>query len=484
MLLKQAKITKTEILASIVLAIAVGILSYFLNNPFNGILLVSAICMSIYLVIFKKRLLLSAIAFLIPISVGFTAPGTGAKLSIPSESLSLILFLAICIQFVIKNENRVRFKNGISILLLADFLWFIISSITSTHPEVSFKRLFIKAIFLLVFYFLPLQLFKTEKTRIKLILIYALGIIPIIFLTFWQHAMYDFNPRTVFAICQPYYNDHTIYGACLAFLLPVLGIVVFKNTYFFKRDYAKYFWIVVLLIISLAFLFALSRAAWLSVLVAMVFYILLRLGMRFKGFLILTVISVFCFFVLKDAFLSYAEKNDSVSNDGDIQNHVESVTNLKSDASNLERINRWNCAWQMFKDKPIVGFGPGTYQFEYSAYQTSEFKTYISTNHGDRGNAHSEYLSALSETGLIGGLIFATLIFYSIFIALKIWDHAQKYSQHKIKWEAMAVTLALITFYSHGLFNSFSDQDKMAFLLYGSLAVLSFYESHAKKTQL
>lgn len=36
--------------------------------------------------------------------------------------------------------------------------------------------------------------------------------------------------------------------------------------------------------------------------------------------------------------------------------------------------------------------GAGTYQFNYSVYQLNEEKTYISTNLGDKGNAHSEYL--------------------------------------------------------------------------------------------
>ena len=52
----------------------------------------------------------------------------------------------------------------------------------------------------------------------------------------------------------------------------------------------------------------------------------------------------------------------------------------------MERINRWKCAVSMFKEKPILGYGPGTYQFHYGVFQNHKDKTIISTNSGDMGN--------------------------------------------------------------------------------------------------
>ena len=34
--------------------------------------------------------------------------------------------------------------------------------------------------------------------------------------------------------------------------------------------------------------------------------------------------------------------------------------NVSTDASNLERINRWNCAIRMYAERPFLGHGPGT----------------------------------------------------------------------------------------------------------------------------
>ncbi len=440
----------------------------------NGILILSVIGFGSFLILEKKRVLIKLIALLVPLSIGLEIPGTGAKLSMPSEGIALVLVLFVIAYHLIKKNNSLNLKSTISRILALDLGWTFICALLSSHPDVSFKRLIIKVVFVLAFFYLPLELMRKEKSKLKLLLLYALGTLPVIYFTFKLHSHYHFDPKVVFSICQPYFNDHTIYGACLAFLLPILGVLIWKQKIFLDGKRSVWFWLVVLIIVFLAFLFALSRAAWISILIAIVFYLLVKAGMRFRGVLIICVAACIGFLALKDQFLIYAESNDSVSNDGDLQNHVESVTNLNSDASNLERVNRWNCAIQMFKERPLFGFGPGTYQFEYAAFQTSEFKTYISTNHGDRGNAHSEYLSALSENGALGLLIFLLLVFYSIRICLKLWDNLNSPSE---KWEIMAVLLALITFYSHGLFNSFSDQDKMAFLLYCSLAVVAYYEN-------
>ncbi len=110
------------------------------------------------------------------------------------------------------------------------------------------------------------------------------------------------------------------------------------------------------------------------------------------------------FFAFQHQILDRLEKNKQDSSANFIE-HVQSIANITSDASNLERINRWQAAIRLFNDRPVFGWGPGTYQFVYSPYQRSKEKTIISTNLGDKGNAHSEYLGPLAEMGFIGMLI-------------------------------------------------------------------------------
>ncbi len=78
-------------------------------------------------------------------------------------------------------------------------------------------------------------------------------------------------------------------------------------------------------------------------------------------------------------------------------------------------------------------------------------------------------MTYLSENGIIGLIIFTGLVLYSIYLGIQL-VYKIKDSQHKIL--VYSVLLGLITFYIHGLFNTFSDYDKMAVLYLGSLAIL------------
>lgn len=76
----------------------------------------------------------------------------------------------------------------------------------------------------------------------------------------------------------------------------------------------------------------------------------------------------------------------------------------------------------MWEERPVMGWGPGTYQFNYAPFQKSDEMTIISTNAGDMGNAHSEYIGPLAEQGvpgltfiliLVGTIIYTGTIIYS-----------------------------------------------------------------------
>lgn len=165
------------------------------------------------------------------------------------------------------------------------------------------------------------------------------------------------------------------------------------------------------------------------------------------------------------------EQNKVSSND-DLENNVESMSNISTDASNLERINRWACAIEMWHEKPLVGFGPGTYMFEYAPYQMSYNKTIISTNFGDVGNAHSEYLGPLAETGTLGLLIFLTLFLVSFSCGFKAYYKSNTARDKRIIATALC---SLSTYYLHGFLNNFLDTDKAAVIFWTLTAILVFY---------
>ena len=70
------------------------------------------------------------------------------------------------------------------------------------------------------------------------------------------------------------------------------------------------------------------------------------------------------------SILGMLQQNNQDSS-GNMVEHMTSITNISTDDSNVERLNRWACAFAMFDERPIVGWGPGTYKFIYSGYQKS-----------------------------------------------------------------------------------------------------------------
>lgn len=161
---------------------------------------------------------------------------------------------------------------------------------------------------------------------------------------------------------------------------------------------------------------------------------------------------------------------------------LQSATNVTTDASNLERINRWSCAITMFEERPFFGFGPGTYAFEYARFQEPENLTIISTNFGNMGNAHSEYLGPLAEMGLLGLLTVLAMvaaIFYSAIQLYLKWP----VEDHQGKVLLLSMILALTTYFVHGILNNFLDTDKAAVPIWGMCSIIISMEIQYRKKE-
>tara|TARA_B100001287_G_scaffold261641_1_gene250865 strand:+ start:2840 stop:3394 length:555 start_codon:yes stop_codon:yes gene_type:complete len=181
--------------------------------------------------------------------------------------------------------------------------------------------------------------------------------------------------------------------------------------------------------------------------------------------------------MFQNTVITKISTNDQDSSDNLIE-HFSSLSNISTDASNMERINRWKCALKMFKEKPVLGWGPSTYQFNYAPYQISNDKTIISTNFGDGGNAHSEYLGMLSESGIIGLLTLLLLLICVFFKIIKLYYHC---SDIEIKRLLFALLISLSSYFIHSLFNNFLDMDKASIAVWASLAIIVSIEQNLKK---
>jgi len=290
-------------------------------------------------------------------------------------------------------------------------------------------------------------------------------LIGVIFYTLINHSQYGFDEETGHWVMTPFYNDHTAYGAVLAMFIPViLGFSFNKNSTKSHRIIS----LAVFVLLIIAVIFSYSRAAWISLVFALGVYILIRLKVRFSWIAAAFVILVILFFSFQHQIIDTLERNEQDSST-DFVEHIKSIYNISSDASNLERINRWQAAIRMFDERPFLGWGPGTYQFLYAPFQRSKEKTIISTNAGDLGNAHSEYIGPMAEQGIFGLLTVLLIIIYSVITALKIH---KKSGNYEVRLFSLLMLMGLITYFMHGFLNNFLDTDKASVPVWGFLGII------------
>lgn len=418
------------------------------------------------LYVFSLDKVLLLVSFLTPLSLNIEDMDVGLGISLPVEPLLfgiLILFLAKLLY-----ERRYDMKvasHPISIVIYIMLFWMFITTLTSELPVVSAKYLVSRLWFVVPSFFVAAILFRKISNVHRFIWLYNIALIFVIAYTIINHARYGFSDSSAHWVMSPLYNDHTAYGAALAmFLILTIGYVFYPG-----YSQSKRFWIVsMVVLLSVATLFSLSRAAWISLAGAAGVFFLVYFRIRFRWIVILFVLFITVIFTFQHEIIDTLEKNKQDSS-ADFVEHVQSIYNISSDASNLERINRWQAAIRLFHERPVFGWGPGTYQFVYGPYQRSKEKTIISTNAGDMGNAHSEYIGPMAEMGLPGMLIVMLLVAVMIFKGLKTY---QRSKTRQIRIITLSATLALISYFIHGLLNNFLDTDKLSVPVWGCMAII------------
>jgi putative inorganic carbon (HCO3(-)) transporter len=402
----------------------------------------------------------------------------GLGIYLPTEPILIGIMLMFLLEMIRRNPiDKAILKHPVSLAIYFNLFWLAVTAYTSEMPFISYKFLTARLWFVIVMYFITSQIFRNYGAIRTFIWLYLISLIVVIGYTITIHAQNSFSEEAAHWAMNPFYKDHTSYGAILAMYFPVtLGLLV-AGSY---RKWVKTVLIIMLVILSVALILSYTRAAWLSLMAAAVVFLILFFRINFRFVLLGAAIVIGLFFVYKDVLLQSLEKNrqDSSAN---LSEHVESVSNISTDASNLERLNRWNSAMKMFADKPYFGFGPGTYQFQYAPYQSSLDKTIISTNSGDAGNAHSEYLGPLSESGVFGALSFIILVITVIYTGCITYSRMDR-KKKEMRTLVMTMLLGLITYYVHGVLNNYLDTDKASIPFWSftaGLVAISIY--HSKK---
>jgi O-antigen ligase len=428
---------------------------------------------AVYYAIYQTEWAFLSLALFTPLSINIEEYSQSFGLFIPTEPLLFgFMLLVILMQIQRPIIPKEIWKNPIIWAISFYIFWVFITSITSSDPVASLKFLLARLWFLIPMLLLGTYVFRDKINITRFFWLFSIGMIIAITYTLIVHASYRFGEKESHWVMWPFFKDHTIYGAIVALVIPLIfGL-------YFSKKHTPLIQATLLTFIGISLLglyFSYTRAAWLSIIAALGVWALIRFKIKFSLLAAVTVVAGSILFFSWDSIQMELERNKSEHTTEEFGERLQSATNVSSDASNLERLNRWSCAISMFKERPIFGFGPGTYSFEYARFQEPENLTIISTNFGNLGNAHSEFLGPLAEMGLIGllsiCLIIAT-IFYKAITLYNRWPSEDK----EIRVLLMAIILSLTTYFVHGVLNNFLDTDKAAVPIWGMCAMIMALE--------
>lgn len=431
----------------------------------------------VLLVIFSFDKLIWFAVFFAPLSVELSRimPGFSFDMFLPTEPILVGIMVLFFLKIIHERTfDRKILLHPVSLAIYLNLFWILITSLTSSMPLVSFKFLLSRIWFLVAFFFLSAKIFSNGKKMEQYIWLYLSGFLVVIFYAISRHWGYGLlNKQAAHYVVVPFYNDHTSYGAALAMYLPFTVFFALSRQY--SQKIKTVAWIVTG-ILFIAFVLSYSRAAWLSMMVALVVWAIIKLRIRFQPIFITAVIVLALIFSFQTQIVMFLERNSDESS-SNLTEHFSSMTNISTDASNLERLNRWSCALRMFEERPFFGYGPGTYMFQYAKYQLKKDRTIISTNAGDGGNAHSEYLGPLSESGVLGLVTFLILMITVFYTGIHTWTRLK---DSRLKGIVLAAIIGLVTYYIHGFLNNFLDTDKLSVPFWGFTAIIVAIDLYSK----
>lgn len=432
-----------------------------------------------WFIFYRTTAALLITAFLTPFSQQIDFDFVHASLNLPTEPMMMILTFLFWLKLIIGGKYDMRvFRHPITLAIIFNVSWMLVTATTSSMPFVSFKFLIARIWFITTFYLIAIPVFKEYKNIKAFIWMFVISLTAVIFYSLYRHSLYHFSQDYSTHAPKPFFSDHGIYAAVIALFIPAMALFFFKRKAFklslWQAGFALFFFTVLLT----GLVFSFTRAAWLGVGAATGFAAIVIFKIQFRTILAgLALVAIFIWLHETDLYFELkSNKRVSASN---FEQHIESMTNISTDVSNIERINRWHSAWRMFQVKPIFGWGPGTYMFQYGPFQLSREMTIISVRNGSLGNAHSEFLGPMAESGVFGILSVITLFVTSIVLGMRLM---YKSRSQLVKYTAMAAILGLITYYVHGVLNDYLDLDKAAIPFWALMAIITALDLYYNKS--
>ncbi|MDX5347599.1 MAG: O-antigen ligase family protein [Hymenobacteraceae bacterium] len=406
--------------------------------------------------------------FSLPFSMQTGLPG-GMSMDMPTEPLMLMLtgcFLMQVITGGIQIERRF-ITHPLLLILLTMYVWAMYSALFSVSHVKSIKYLLAKIWYIVPFVLFTGTLIRSVKSIRKVWWTALGGVVLIVAYGSIHHTLLGLGFDTANDAYKPFFINHVIYAAMVALFVPVVFFEILLNK---NNSLLRNLCIAILCLFLFAVITSYTRASWLSLPVAAIFFVVLRYRLTKKILVVayVAVAAIAFYFIQNNNYLKYSpDYEKTIFNEGNLEKHLEATYKFE-DVSGMERVYRWIAAVRMAGDHPIVGTGPSTFYPEYKRYTVRSFETYVSDN-PEKSTTHNYFLLQLAEQGLVGLLLFVTLISYLLILVERLY-HRTKVQHYK--YLVLGAGLSLVVTIFHLLLNELIEVDKIGAFFFICIAIL------------
>jgi O-antigen ligase len=328
---------------------------------------------------------------------------------------SAILFsLPLGLSFILKYNNVTSndLRNPLNTPMSIYLMSILPSFLFMANPRPSLFMLSHLAGFIIVFYSIVGGV-KTYKQISSLVIVY---IILTLLNSLDVIRLFMSGMKRPFGFAGLWFVDYSALGVCLALAIAIV-----------KRNYIRWVFLFIALIVLIALLLTQTRNAWISALLTLL--ILVGCLIVYPGIIDVSrakivKMAMICGIAFVGVILLIAltlpKVTDRVNNLRDKAGYSIDESG-HTDNSFVSRLLIWDTAYNAFRAHPIVGMGIYAFQFSSKSYSTLPkilYRRFVELRH-----PHQTFIAVLAETGLLGFagfLVFFIVAIRHAFLSLKL----------------------------------------------------------------
>ena len=372
------------------------------------------------------------------------------QLDVRLFAIALFLFIAVVHLIFSKKTKTLSFdfnvfKTPPVLLYFAYVLLVVASYFWATNKTEANYEILKTTTFFILFIYTILFVVPKEKSRDSVVLSFiVLGIIlSIIGLVQLKEAIdeFGFGVETAYKVTGS--NAHkNIFSQVLflAFSFSAYGLFLFKD---FRKKLAFISTLLTLILI----LSLMTRSVWVALItgtfvVLIVYFIFIKKEIPFKKIKKFLIIggAIIAFSLVLFTFLSGFDSNK------EIEKHISSSFKFK-EGNVVHRFDLWKKSIPMIKENTILGVGAGNWKIDILKYDVtlSRGKMNIVPR-----RTHNDYISVLTETGVLGLLIYLSFFVLIFFYAIKYIKKSETYED---KLFGLSLLFAFVGYSTYSLFS-------------------------------